>query len=150
LAHPNSTNYTDTSVVNGTTYYYIVAVTYPCGESANSAPVGSTPLVTPSVHVRGITMGWVSHGSRFYARAVVSVVDNTGTPVGGATVTGNFSGSITNTGQTGSTAGNGEAAITAATSIRNGTVTFTVTGISAGGFTYNPAANLVSAASISR
>jgi uncharacterized delta-60 repeat protein len=149
IASPATANHTDTTVVNGTTYYYRVSVTYPCGESTSSAPVSAMPHVTPTVHIQSITMSWVPQGARYYTRAVVKVIDNMGNPFNGATVTGNFTGSIDNPGRTGVTAPNGEAILTSSSTIKNGTVTFTVAGIAAV-IGYNPAANLVSSATIIR
>jgi len=48
LAAPSSNGYTDSSVTNGTTYYYVVSATNSTGESANSAQVSATPTA-PSV-----------------------------------------------------------------------------------------------------
>jgi fibronectin type 3 domain-containing protein len=48
LAAPSSNGYTDSSVTNGTTYYYVVSATNSTGESANSAQVFATPTA-PSV-----------------------------------------------------------------------------------------------------
>ena len=48
----NSTTYTDTSVVNGTTYYYVVSAIGAAGESANSNEAFATPkadVVNPPV-----------------------------------------------------------------------------------------------------
>lgn len=41
------TNYTDTNVVGGKTYYYVVSAVNSAGESANSRQVSATPQVAP-------------------------------------------------------------------------------------------------------
>ena len=84
------------------------------------------------------------------ARAVVNVVDAAGKAVSGARVTGNFTGAINNSGLSGTTTTSGSATITSSSSLSSGTVTFTVTSITGTGFSYDPAANLVTSASISR
>jgi len=43
LAAPTSSGYTDSSVINGVTYYYVVSTLTAAGESANSAQVAATP-----------------------------------------------------------------------------------------------------------
>jgi fibronectin type 3 domain-containing protein len=44
-----STSYTDTTAVNGTTYYYVVSATNMGGESAASTEASATPLAPPAV-----------------------------------------------------------------------------------------------------
>lgn len=47
IASPNALSYTDTSVTNGTTYYYVVTAVNPYGyESSNSNQASATPSAT--------------------------------------------------------------------------------------------------------
>jgi hypothetical protein len=43
IASPTTTSYTNTGLVNGTTYYYVVSATAGSNESSNSIQVGATP-----------------------------------------------------------------------------------------------------------
>lgn len=49
IAGVSTTNYTDTAVTNGTTYYYVVSATNSSGESPNSTEVSATPGVTTNL-----------------------------------------------------------------------------------------------------
>jgi fibronectin type 3 domain-containing protein len=51
---PTSTSYTDTSLTNGITYYYVVSALNSTGESANSAQVNATPAATSLPPATGI------------------------------------------------------------------------------------------------
>ncbi|MGD0403857.1 MAG: glycoside hydrolase family 44 protein [Candidatus Acidiferrales bacterium] len=52
LASPTATNYTDSAVTNGTTYFYVVSAVNASGESANSAQASATPAgVAPNVTI---------------------------------------------------------------------------------------------------
>jgi fibronectin type 3 domain-containing protein len=44
IASPSSTTYTNTGLINGTTYYYVVSAVNSAGESGNSPQVSATPL----------------------------------------------------------------------------------------------------------
>jgi len=50
VASPTATNYVDTTVTNGTTYYYVVSALNSSGESANSGQAVATP-VSPTANV---------------------------------------------------------------------------------------------------
>ena len=50
VASPTATNYVDTTVINGTTYYYVVSALNLSGESANSGQASATPA-TPTANV---------------------------------------------------------------------------------------------------
>ena len=99
----SSTAYTDTSVVNGTTYFYTVSAEDASGNtSIASAPVSATPEGNPATNqlvVDSIALQ-ASGNKSLRVTANVVVVDETGGAVSGVLVTGTFSGDLSGTQQT--------------------------------------------------
>jgi hypothetical protein len=144
----NTTSYGNTNLAANTTYYYVVRAANASGASANS--VQASAKTHKAVHVHSITMSWVLSSGKYKSRAVVNVKDQSGVNVNAATVTGNFTGAISESGKTGVTGTGGSATITSTASILSGNVTFTVTGITGTAMTYSPSDNVVTSATHSR
>ena len=72
IASPVTTNYTDTGLVNGTTYYYVISAIAGAGEGSNSVPVSATPIGRPIAYYRFEQNALDSSGN-----------NNDGAPVGG-------------------------------------------------------------------
>ena len=111
----NVNSYSDTGLAALTTYWYRVSAFNDDGESAYSNEVSATTQQagTPSaLLLSSITVSIVSASKgQKRQRAVVAVSDNNGTPVEGAVVTGDFSGSITQNGVTATTDSSGNATL---------------------------------------
>ncbi|HZL98689.1 MAG TPA: zinc-dependent metalloprotease family protein, partial [Planctomycetota bacterium] len=109
--------FVDATASNGTTYYYVVKARDLAGNlSAGSTQASATPndpnAPPVTLHVQqvivstqAVTAGWKQ------GRADVTVVDNQGSPVAGALVTGAFSGGL-NQGASATTGANGVAVLT--------------------------------------
>jgi len=95
-----------------------------------------------TIHVAAIVMALQKTGSSTAASATVTIVDNNGSPVRSAAVSGTWSG-LTSGSSSGTTSKTGTVKLTSK-SVRNahGTFTFTVTSVSRSGYTYNPAGNV--------
>lgn len=73
ISNSPGTTYTDTSAVNGTTYYYAVSAVNSSGESANSSEASATPQapavpaaptnLSASAGRRKVTLGWTPSAS---------------------------------------------------------------------------------------
>jgi hypothetical protein len=104
----------------------------------------TAPEVPATMHVAmldGATSGKGNSG-RWAASVTVTVVDQAGAPVSGATVTGAWSGALSRT-ATGVTGSDGKVTLSTG-NIKSGTsVTFAVTNITHSNFTYDQAANNV-------
>jgi hypothetical protein len=95
-----------------------------------------------TVSVASISVASVGQG-RKRGQATVTVVDNCGVPVSGATVTGNFTGTISQSGVSAVTNSSGVAVLqTSGTAKGTVTVTFCVSGIVKSGLTYSASGNV--------
>ena len=103
-----------------------------------SACTGST------VSVGSITVAAIGAGQgKKRGQATVTVLNNCGDPVAGATVTGNFTGTINQSGVSAVTNASGVAVLqTSGTAKGSVNVTFCVSGIAKSGMTYNASANV--------
>ena len=81
----------DTTVTNGTLYYYVVTATDGgAHESAYSNEASATPGAQPTVHVENIDMALEQAGKNWKAVATVLIHDQDSTPRAGATVVGDW------------------------------------------------------------
>lgn len=112
--------------------------------------VGAPPV---AVSVADIAMSrTIAKSGTASAKAAVKVVDAAGRVISGAVVTGNWSGIVSKTGATATTTSTGVATLTSPTASKTarGSFTFTVTKVTANGYSYVPASNLETSDSILR
>lgn len=144
----SESQYTDPDVVAGTTYYYVTTASDLSGnESAASNEASATPSepVQLTVHVSDVSVSIVNKGINYSGQAAVRVVDQDGIPVSGVQVEGVWtlnSGSIGT--DSGSTSDSGEATLDSAKrkAVSGDEFTFSVTGLTGGGYTYDPASDV--------
>ncbi len=135
------------------TYSAQLTVTDNSGLSAASAVTITVGPALVNMSVNSIAMSLtVNKPGTSSAKAAVRLLDVNGQPVSGATVTGNWSGIVGQTGASLVTDATGLATFTSPTAGKNarGNFTFTVTGVSRSGYTYVPASNLETSDSITR
>ncbi|UCC48789.1 MAG: fibronectin type III domain-containing protein [Gemmatimonadota bacterium] len=143
-----TTSFTDTGLAPATTYTYHVTALDAAG---NEGPASGTLDVTtdpgpePTIHVGGIAMQLRKAGKWNIGRAVISIVDESGAPVDGATVVAQWSG-LTSDIDSGTTSG-GDVQFDSdkVANSQSGQFVVTVTDVSASGFVYDPAANVETA-----
>lgn len=114
----------------------------------NSDKSVSASFARRTMYVADIAMSVISSSGGKFARAVVTVRDNQGNPVSGAGVKGAWSGLVTG-GGTKTTNAEGRAVFNSKKTNKKGTITITVTGVSAAGYIYNPSQNVETQDSIS-
>jgi hypothetical protein len=127
------TTYSDTGLQAATTYYYRVAAFNGNGSSAfsNIASATTNQGGTASLQVDSITVSTenVGRGAKI-GRAVVVISDGQGTPIGNATVSGDFSGTLNVADGIGVTDAAGSATIKTTETAKGGfNLTFCVTSV---------------------
>ena len=135
--------YTDSSVSNDTTYYYVVtAVDTSTNESGYSNEDSAVPA-SNDIYVYDIAMGGYESKTNYYcATATVWIKDSPGgNDIEGATVYGSWSGATKKGDDEMDTGSNGKATLTSDDVKGGGTFTFTVTDVTATGYTYNSSLN---------
>ncbi len=142
--HCNCPTYTMNPYITGAnTFHPTISIPQILAYKSVASCVGSGGGGTPtSVHVASIAPSTVSAAKSFKAgRAVVTIRDDQGNPVSGASVSGTFSGSVTGS-KSGTTDGSGTATLDSPTTAKGKlTFTFCVSSVSAA-LPYAPADNV--------
>jgi subtilisin len=147
----SSTSYSDTGLSASTLYTYKVsAVDLAGNEGTQSEQASATTQNAPvqELHVKSITVtsGIKKTGAvtNVWGIATITILDASDKPVSGVTVTGQWSGSATDT-DSGTTNANGQVTFTS-NQVRKSssplTFTLTVTNVALNGWTYNPTLNV--------
>ena len=149
----DDTYYEDTDLQAATEYCYTVKARDKSpnqNQTAESAVECATTLESdPEMYVNDIAMTWYEPKSNYYAaRATVWIKDEYTGDVDGATVTGAWSGATTSGDTSGETGQDGKVTLESKAVKGGGTFTFTVTDVSATGFTYNAALNVMDSNSV--
>ena len=133
------------------TYNAVLKVTDNAGLTATRSVTitATSPVVVPVMHVADIDMKLVIGNRNAKATATVKAIDANAQPVPGATVAGSWSGLVSGNASlvTGAT---GLATFSSANSRNRGTFTFTVTGVTLPGASYDAALNVETMDSITR
>jgi PKD repeat protein len=138
------------SYTTGGSYSASLKVTNAAGfTDAKSVTITATSVM-PKMYASDITMALLSaNRTQGYAQAKVTVKNVNGAVIPNATVTGSWSGIVSGSKSAVSNA-SGVATLDSATTKKNGTMKFTITGITATGYVYDPALNTMSSNSITR
>jgi len=134
----NTTSHQDSNLTAATTYWYQVAALNSNGSSAASNTASATTNNggggTAQITVDSITVTTVNAGKGAKAgQAVVVISDGLGNLLQGATVVGDFTGTLTESGLTGTTDNAGSATITTSGTAKGGvSLTFCATSVTHG------------------
>jgi fibronectin type 3 domain-containing protein len=90
IAAPTTTSYTDTSLINGTTYYYVVSALDAAGESANSAQVMANPIAPAAANVTVTVIPSATHPISPYIYGVNDATNSGVFPGGGSALPHNL------------------------------------------------------------
>ena len=141
---------TSHSYTLGGVYTASLKVTNTMGFSDSKTVTITATTTQPKIYASAIDMSLVaSNRIQGYAQAKVTVKDAAGNLIPNATVTGSWSGIVTGS-ASGVTASTGVAALNSANTKNNGTMKFTITGITASGYTYDATLNTMTTNSITR
>jgi PKD repeat protein len=119
------------------------------GTNSKSVTITVNPDPAKVLHVESILISTVPSRSGTSARAAVTILDSASRAVTGILVTGRWSGITTGT-SSGTTNDSGIATLNSKATKKSGTFTFTVTGVSGSGYTYDPRQNVKTTDSISK
>ncbi len=134
---------------NAGTYTVKLTATNDCGSNTKTKVDYITvtePAGNPTMHVDNISVVKESFFVFTRGNATVRIVDANGNPVSGATVSGEWSGSATDTDEF-TTDSNGEGSAVSNWNFGGGEFTFCVTNVTKSGYTYDEAANNMTCAS---
>uniref|UniRef100_UPI002608D00A putative Ig domain-containing protein n=1 Tax=uncultured Muriicola sp. TaxID=1583102 RepID=UPI002608D00A len=139
----SGTSFSPGTLAISTTYYWAVDEVNGAGRTLGPVWSFTTGSGTPEMHVSSIVLGTRRAGKNYRGVATVTIVNSgTGQPVSGATVQGDFTGVFSES-NSGVTDGIGESVLTTSGKQRLPfSFTFTVTDVTASGYTYNPANNV--------
>jgi len=119
------------------------------GRGGTDTAVVTITVVRKTVHAASIDMSLSVSGKNRTATAIVTIVNHHGNPVSGARVSGKWSGAVSKNVQ-GTTNASGKVTFKSpATSAKTGTITFTVTNVTASGYAYDPSLNVETSDSVS-
>jgi chitodextrinase len=147
----SASQYTDTGLSGGTTYFYVVTASDGSGNESTFSPEASaTPTDPPqlSVRVTALSVTVLAQGKNFFGRATATVVDQDDNPIAGVEVQGTWTWNSTDLGaRTGTTDGGGIATVDSSKEKASAgdTFTFVVTDLVLSGYTYDAAGSVTSA-----
>ncbi len=141
------TSYSDIGLAANTTYTYRVRAYNTTGNSSYSNEASATTQAASSQTLHVASMNVQVQALRRWSRAsvTVQVVDETGTAVANATVTGQWSGAVSGSASF-STGSDGSGTATSSWTRSSDVFTFCVTNVTKSGYTYDEAANVVTCA----